>query len=368
MIALATDRIIMTPGSSIGSAEPRLGLGGQELTDEKIVSALRARFKAIAEEKGHNKALAQAMVDKDVVVKLVRIRGVNYILTEEEIQEVIATYGEDEVEILSTISGKGKLLNLSYKDAEKYGLAEAICKDRETLLAYLGYESPSILEPKPSWSENFVRFITHPVVASLLLGIGFWAIIIALRIPGFGIPEIVGISCILLFFWGHKLAGLAEWLDLLLIAIGIALILIEILLIPGFGITGGLGILALIIGIALTLTKLPLRPFLGGLEKALYITSFSFIIAFILFLLSLKIFPKTKVWKNLVLQTHGPGGIQIPQIEETEGVALSDLRPAGKAKFGSKIYNVETDGEYIEKGTRIKITEIRGNIIKVKRI
>jgi len=102
MIALSTDKIIMRPAASIGSAEPRQGISGEK-TDEKIVSALRARFKALAEEKNHNTALAQAMVDKDIVVLKILLNDQTLIVTEEELNEKIATE-EAEVKILTTIS------------------------------------------------------------------------------------------------------------------------------------------------------------------------------------------------------------------------------------------------------------------------
>lgn len=367
MIALSTDRIIMAPGSSIGSAEPRL-LTGEEKTDEKVVSALRARFKAIAEQKNHNTALAQAMVDKDLVVKYIEINNKKFIVTESELEEKFAQYGESNVKVISTISEKGKLLNLSYKDAERYGLADAICNDRETMLVYLGKENTKIIELNPTWSENIVRFITHPVTSSLILGIGFWAIILALRMPGIGLPEIVGISSILLFFWGHKLAGLAEWLDLFLILLGIILILIELLLLPGFGITGGLGIVSLFAGIILILIRHPIYPPVKELKQAFNILFSSFIITFVLFLISLKIITKTKALKHIILETESVGKIEPQILEIQEGIAISDLRPSGKAKFGHKIYDVQTDGEYIEKGEKIKTIKIEGNIIKVRKV
>jgi len=366
MIALSTDKIIMRPAASIGSAEPRQGISGEK-TDEKIVSALRARFKALAEEKNHNTALAQAMVDKDIVVLKILLNDQTLIVTEEELNEKIATE-EAEVKILTTISEEGKLLNLSAKDAKKYSLAKEICENRETLITYLEIETPEIIEGSPSWSENLVRFITHPILSSLLLGIGFWAIMLALRIPGLGLPEIAGISALGLFFWGHKLAGLSEWLDILLVIIGLALILVELFIIPGFGLTGAVGALTLLAGIVLTLTNHPIYPPIEGLNRASGIMLSSLFISLVMLFISLKIFPKTKFWNRLILEYQ----LTKPKIEDgstmlDNGTAVSDLRPVGKAKFGNKIYDVETLGDYIQKGEKVKIISKHGNIRKVKK-
>ncbi len=366
MIALATDKIIMRPASSIGSAEPREGISGEK-ADEKIVSALRSRFKALAEEKNHNTALAQAMVDKDIAVFKVALNDTTSIMTSKELDEKVATKG-DNIKILATISEEGKLLNLTAKEAEGYSLAEAIVKDRETLLEYLDIDSPKIIERVPSWSENLVRFITHPILSSLLLGIGFWAIIFALRIPGLGLPEIVGVSALGLFFLGHKLAGLSEWLDIALVLLGLVLILIELFIIPGFGLTGIVGALSLLAGIVLTLTNHPIYPPLEELNRASGIILTSALISMVILFISLKIFPKTGTWNKLALNYR----LKTPEAEDVLkisdiGTTISDLRPAGKAKFQDKIYDVETLGDYIKKGEEVKIISKHGNIVKVER-
>jgi membrane-bound serine protease (ClpP class) len=364
MIALATDRIIMAPGSSIGSAEPRAGLSNEELKDEKIVSALRARFRAIAEAKGHDPLLAEAMVDKDLEVKLVKINGREKILTSEQLKNL------KNYEQIETISPKGKLLNLSYLEARKFGLANAICKDRETLLAYLNKENTKVVELSPTWSENLVRFITHPIVSSLLLGIGFWALIFALKIPGLGAPEFVGITALLLFFWGYKLAGLAQWVELLLVILGLILIFIEIFILPGFGITGSLGIICLFAGIVLSFIKYPLTLPWQELERVWIILLTAIVITSVFLFLSFKLLSPHRGRGGIILARSSNGKIK-PQ-EDIKlgdvGIAISHLRPAGKAKFRTRIYNVQTSGEWVEKGKKVKIISLQGNTIKVRQI
>jgi len=89
----------MSPGSSIGSAEPRI-MGSQEETkDEKTISALRAKFKATAESNKHNTKLAEAFVDKDVELKLVEIKGEKLILSPDEIEAKKKELRDKEIKI-----------------------------------------------------------------------------------------------------------------------------------------------------------------------------------------------------------------------------------------------------------------------------
>jgi membrane-bound serine protease (ClpP class) len=233
---------------------------------------------------------------------------------------------------------------------------------------YLEEEGTEIVEVHPSWSENLVRFITHPITSSLLLGIGFWAIIFAIRMPGLGAPEVVGTLFILVFFWGTKLAGLAEWTDALLILLGITFLLVEIFALPGFGIVGGIGFLSLIAGIVLALVRHPFLIPREELQRASHILVFSFTITLVLFLLSLKLLPRTRLWQNIVLPAQSESRIEDIRLDVQEGIAVSDLRPSGKARFNDKIYDVQTDGEYVKRGEKVKLLSIEGNIIRVRKI
>src|SRR5690606_5811203 len=96
-----------------------------------------------------------------------------------------------------------------------------------------------------SWAEHVARFITHPIVASILLTLGSLGLVLELYTPGFGIPGILGLSGLILYFFGHMIAGLAGWEALLLFLAGVILLVIE-LFIPGFGIFGILGIVGVL--------------------------------------------------------------------------------------------------------------------------
>ena len=149
---------------------------------------MRKEFRATAESRKRPPLLAEAMVDADV-----------------EIPGVIA---------------KGKLLTLTTEEALKHGLADFRADSLEAVLASLDLAGAEVRRASPTWAETLVRFLTHPVVSSLLMTIGILGIIVEIRTPGFGVPGALGVASLALFFWGHWLVRLAGWEELLLVGAG----------------------------------------------------------------------------------------------------------------------------------------------------
>ena len=375
LIALACESIIMSPGSSIGSAEPRaVGMMQQQPTDEKTVSALRAKFKSIAEQNKHPANLAAAMVDKDIELKKISIKGKVEIVTAEELEERKSQFREGDIKIIKTVSAKGKLLNLTAEEAFNLKLADKILSTREELLDFARLKDAEVIEGSLTWSEKLVRFLTHPVVSSLLLTLGSLGILFELRMPGWGISGTVGIVCLMLFFWGHYLIGLANWTEILLFLVGIMLLALEVFVIPGFGIAGISGILSVLAGIFLALIKHPFEVPRGELIQAFYTMAYSFIIAFMVILLSFKFLPQLGLWKRLVLaqQEKRAEGFRAAPSRETylgkTGMTLSHLRPSGRAAFGDEILDVVSEGGFIERGKEVKVVNVEGNRIVVSEV
>jgi len=373
LISLACEEIYMVPGSSIGSAEPRaLGIGEtEEIKDEKTISALRAKFRATAEANKHNPKLAEAFVDKDIELKLVKIKGENFILSPDEIEEKEKELGE-EIKIIKTITEKGKLLNLTAQEAKELGLIKEIVTNRESLLNLLNLREKEVVETKPTWSENLVRFLTHPIVSSLLLTLGFLGIIFELKIPGWGLAGTLGVISLALFFWGHYLVGLANWIEIILFILAIILIFLEIFVIPGFGIVGISGGILLLVSIFLALVKHPLQTPPIEIFRAFQIIVYSFFATLTVIILSINLLPQTSLWKKIILQQKESReeGYLIDLTEKDLigkiGKTITPLRPTGKAEISGKIWDVISDGDFIEEGKEIKVVSIEGNKIMVK--
>jgi membrane-bound serine protease (ClpP class) len=343
LISLAAEKIVMADGGTIGAAAPvQMGQPGvpAQPVEEKTVSYVRKEFRATAESRKRPPLVAEAMVDADV-----------------EIPGLIE---------------KGKLLTLTTEEALKYKVADFRAETIESVLEQLGLAGAQVRRVSPNWAENLVRFLTHPVVSSLLITIGMLGIILELRTPGFGLPGGLGIASLALFFWGHWLVQLAGWEELLLVGSGLVLLVLEIFVIPGFGLAGVLGIGALLAGLSLS--------FVGAgatwefILKAAGRVVFSLVLALAASLALLRFLPRLPFGRRLILETGLPTGQGYASTAEGDrnrlgksGTALSPLRPAGIAEIEGERVDVVSDGEFIESGVPIMATRVDGNRIVVRR-
>lgn len=343
LISLAAEKIAMADGGTIGAATPvQMGQPGAppQPTEEKTISYVRKEFRATAESRKRPALLAEAMVDVDV-----------------EIPGVIA---------------KGKLLTLTAEEALTHKLADLRADSVEDLLEKLGLAGAQVRRVSPNWAETLVRFLTHPVVSSLLMTIGILGVIIEIRTPGFGAPGALGLASLALFFWGHWLVQLVGWEELLLVGAGLVLLGLEVFVIPGFGITGALGIAALVAGLSLSL-------FGAGATWEVILAAagrvvFSLLIALVAGLAMLRFLPRLPFGRRLILETGLPAGRGYASAPEGDrswlgkrGTAVSPLRPAGIAEIEGERVDVVSDGELIEPGAPIVVIRVDGNRIVVRR-
>lgn len=344
LISLAAEHIVMAGGSTIGAATPvQAGQpgGAAQPVQEKTVSYVRKEFRATAESRKRPPLIAEAMVDADVA-----IRG------------VIA---------------KGKLLTLTTDEALKHKLADFRADTLEAALERLGLGGAELRRVAPNWAEKLVRWLTHPVVSSLLVSIAMIGILIELRTPGFGIPGGLGIASLALFLWGHWLVQLAGWEELLLALGGAVLVALELFVIPGFGIAGILGILALLAALVLSM----LGP---GDTPQFIMTTAARVVGALLFavlasLALLRYLPRLPFGRQFVLQTGldaAQGYASAPEGDRRwlgkRGRAASPLHPAGIAEIDGERVDVVSDGELIDAGELIKVIRVDGNRIVVHRM
>lgn len=344
LISLAAEKLAMADGGTIGAATPvQAGLpgAGAQPVAEKTVSYVRKEFRATAESRKRPPLFAEAMVDADVV-----IRGV--------------------IE-------KGKLLTLTTDEALKHKVADFRADTIEAVLDQLKLGNAEIRRASANWAEEVVRFLTHPVLSSLLITLAMIGIIVELRTPGFGIPGAVGIASLALFFYGHWLVQLAGWEEVLLVAGGLILLIIEIFVTPGFGLAGAIGIVAIVAAFVLSLVG-------GGATATFWLTAaarvvFSLVFAIVGSLLLMRILPSLPVGRKLVLQdklSATEGYASAPESDRLllgkTGHAHSPLRPAGIADIDGERVDVVADGEHIDAGEPIRVTRVDGNRVVVRRI
>lgn len=335
LIAMSAEQLVMLPGSSIGAALPiTISPTGVDPVGEKLSSAMRGQFRSVAEARGRNARVAEAMVDERI-----------------------------EVPGLSTSE---ELVTLTAAQAVEHDIADFQAGTLDEALQQLGYGGVQIQRIEPNLSERLAGVLASPTVAAILLVIGVGGLLLELFSPGFGIPGAVGLVALLLFVSGAYIATPAGLIDVLLILGGVLLIAVELLVIPGFGVFGILGLLALGFGV--------FRIFQ---EDFVTVLGWSVVFGAVLLGLALWLLPNLRLASPLLLKTRlaGGGGMVtlngsqpggFDHLIGTRGVALSDLRPAGVANFAGERVDVVTQGDFISVGSAIEVIRVEGNRVVVR--
>ena len=327
MIALSADRLYMRPGSTIGAATPITGTG--EKASEKMVSAMRSEFRALAEERGFDPRIAEAMVDESI-----------------EVPDVVEA---------------GKLLTLTTDEAIALEVADAEVRDLIELFQIAGLPPGSTREMTPNWAEAIVRFLTNPVVAPLLMSLGFLGLLIEIRTPTFGLAGGIGLLALAAFFGAHHLVHLAGLEEILLLGVGIVLIAAEVFLIPGFGIAGILGTGA-ILGSSV-LAMVGQFPTYDQIFNAAGLVAFSIILVVVVSWVLLRRLPASRRLAGIFLRSstsRETGYLSAPErgdLVGNVGVAVTDLRPAGTALVNDERIDVVTEGPWIEADTEVRVVQ-----------
>lgn len=331
MIALATDGIFMRPGGVMGAATPVTGEG--QKAPEKIVSAMRSEMRALAERRGLDPRVAEAMVDESV-----------------EVEGVVEA---------------GKLLSLTTEEAERIGYAR-VAEDFQDVLRQVDVDAERIVTAEVNWAEGVVRFITHPVVAPFLLSLGFLGLLIEIKTPTFGLAGAAGGIALALFFGGHYLVGLAGWEELILLLAGVVLLGIEAFLVPGFGIFGILGIGGILGGVYLSLV--------GNLStmvdysQAAMVLSASVLLVIVSAWAIFRTLPKNMRLRRSGIMLGEDTGRDVGYLSAAvraelvglRGTAVTDLRPAGIGRFGDERVDIVAEEGWLSAGTPIQIVSSEG--------
>jgi membrane-bound serine protease (ClpP class) len=340
LISLASEKIAMSDGSTIGAATPvQMQPGGGAVpVDEKTVSYVRKEFHATAQQRGRPVELAEAMVDPDVDVP--------------------------------GVSPPGKLLTLTGTQAVELGIADVRADDVPDVLAQLGLGGAELRAIGPNWAERAVSALTQPLVSSLLMTLGIVGLLVELRTPGFGAPGIVGVVCLALFFGAHWIVRLAGFEELILVGIGLTLLAVEIFVTPGFGLAGILGIVALVAGLGLSL--LGEGATTGAVLASLGRVAISLIFAIALGAALFFLLPRVPFARGIVLTAGLPGEVVAAppaptrSLVGTTGTAATPLRPAGAAWLDGERVDVVTDGEFVAPGTTIEVIRHEGSRVVVR--
>ncbi|WP_396266338.1 nodulation protein NfeD [Halobacillus amylolyticus] len=330
-IALSTDQIYMKPQATVGAS----GVINSDGTaaDKKAQSAWISAMVSAAEANGRDPLYARAMADSNVD---------------------LPKYG----------AAEGEFLTLGPSEAVEVGYAEGIVKDRVELLNEIGFSNAKVVETSPTLAENFARFLTHPVVIPILLSIASLGLVVELYSPGFGIPGIMGVLSLVLFFYGHIVAGLAGYEAIILLVLGIGLIVAELFL-PG-GIAGIAGIAAVVTSLMLSSADM------GHMAMSIGIALLITIIVSII--LVKKIGFERGFFRHVILNdsTSAEKGyvstMNRLELIGMEGETITPLRPSGTALIDEERMDVVSEGSFIGANQPVKIVKIEGARVVVRAV
>ena len=349
LISFATQKIFMAPQSVIGAAAPIMlspGGGGVEAmpdtVEAKMSSAISALVRANAQKNGHNVEVADAMVKK---TKELKIDG-------------------------KVLNEKGQILTLTDQEAkQEYGtppkplLSAGTIESFDALLEELDLNGAHVTRISATGVEKLGTWIN--AISPLLLVIGVIGCYIEFKTPGFGLPGIVGIVAFSIYFLGGYVAGLsgAEWIAVFIV--GLALLASELFLHPGTILPGLIGATLILVSLVMAMVDVypgaPKIPTIPQLSAPLREVGFALFASTVIALLIMRYFPKTQLYGSMA--SHAASGVKSDvQLQQKQiaregqvGVAISSLRPGGKAQFGEEIIDVITQGDMISKGQKVKI-------------
>jgi len=331
LIALATDRIYMSKGSSIGAASVVDQTG--QVMPEKHQSYMRGVMRATAEAKGRDPKVAEAFVDPDID--------------------------------LPDIKPAGKILTLTSAEAVNIRLAEAEVATVADVLAAEGVSDPNITVHQVTAIDRIIAFLINPAVSGILILLIIGGIYFEMQTPGVGFALVVAIIAAVLFFAPLYIQGLADNWEIALFVAGILLILLELFVIPGFGVAGILGIICLVCGLAFSMVVNDYFNFSiaepGMLFNSFLLVIVSMVAATVVMVIFGKSLLRTRAFKRLVLQDEQrseegyTSSVKDTAMVNKEGVAKTVLRPSGKVEIDGKWYDAVALDGFVDIGEEVYV-------------
>ncbi|MCM3387978.1 nodulation protein NfeD [Ureibacillus chungkukjangi] len=328
-LALNANKIYMVPSATIGAAAIIDSTGNA--ADEKSNSYWIAAMEAAAESHGKNPKYARAMADKTVDLPEYR-------------------------------APEGKLLTLSAQEALEVKYSNGTVSNLDELLEELQLSNNEVVSMEPTIAEKLARFITNPMVVTLLLSIGLFGLVLELFSPGFGIPGLIGLSSFGLFFFGHTVAGFAGYESVLFFIIGLALLIAE-LFVPG-GIVGIIGGALMIIGLLFAGESVVHMAY--SILIAVFIAIIGMVILMKFFGKNLHVFNKLILRDATTTEEGYVSNVNRIELLGKIGDTITPLRPSGTIIVGNERIDAVSEGSYIEANKKVEVIQVEGSRIIVR--
>ncbi|MBY0432713.1 MAG: nodulation protein NfeD [Cyclobacteriaceae bacterium] len=345
LISIACDSIYMAPGASIGAATVVEGAGGQAAPD-KYQSYMRSIMRSTAEENGRDPRIAEGMVDEKVVI--------------------------------DSVKQAGKVITFTTSEAIANGYCEAKVESIEEILARNNVTNYKLEYYRLGTTEKIIAFFLNPFISGLLILVIIGGIYFELQTPGVGFPLFAAITALVLYLVPYYLNGLAEYWEILALFTGIILIILEIFVIPGFGVAGVLGIGMTVGSLILIMLNNDFFNFdfvpLGDIVVAMMATIGGLTGGALLLFFGGARLTQTKAFRRMALtdtQEKEKGytsNFNEGPLTGKTGTAYTVLRPSGKVMIEDKIYDAFTRGEFVDKEEKIEVISVEGSSLRVKKI
>ncbi|WP_041177115.1 NfeD family protein [Brachyspira intermedia] len=338
LISLSAKEIYMSDGSVIGAATP-VYLNGNEpkKAGEKEVSAMRAAMRSSAETTKKNAKAAESMVDETIVL----------------------TKKSDGIDL-----DDKTLLTLSADEAVSINIADKKANSINEILELKNMSNAEIVNIEEEGYDSVLKFLLNPLVLSILMAIGVAGIYIEIKTPGFGVGGVTAIIAFAVFFFIQFFSGSSTFLAPAIFVLGAILLCVELFLIPGFGITGILGIIGIVAGVFISFG-------IHNIAVASFVIFISLLIDIILIILIARFMTKSKDFKDKITLDSDTSGyhssVSYDDLIGKEGVADTFFRPSGYIVIDGKKYDAVSEGEFINKGSSLKVILVEGNRIVVKK-
>lgn len=344
LISIACDSIYMAPGASIGAATVVVATG--DAAPDKYQSYMRSIMRSTAEATGRDPKIAEAMVDQEIEI--------------------------------DSVTEAGKVLTFSTSEAIKHNFCEAELKTIEDVIKRQGIEEYELVEFKLSAAERIIKVFLNPFVSGILILVIIGGIYFELQTPGVGFPIMASIIAAVFYFVPYYLNGLAANWEIIVFFVGIVLLLLEVFVIPGFGISGISGIFLIVGSLILVMLNNDYFDFsfvdAGDITKAAAATLSGMLASVMLMFFGGVRLTQTKVFKRISLEdTQQKSDGYTSNFNQQsylgmKGTTYTVLRPSGKIFVNGELKDAFTRGEFIEKDKKVEVIDESGTSLRVKEI
>lgn len=402
MVAVACSEIVMSSASSIGDCAPIAldPVGGLQPLGEaeraKMESPVLEEFRESAARNGYDPLLCRAMVAVGEEVWWVKREGSQerrFVTAQQKetlfaqpdagwrlVEKYTDTNGVER-RVDQPIDHAGSLLTMSQAEAVAFGLAKGVAPDIDRLFQLLDVSGAPLRLETTKW-EAFAQWLNAPLVRGILLVIVLVGGYVEFHTPGVILPGITALVALAIFLAAPYAAGLADIWTIALLIIGLGLLLVEIFVLPGFGVAGVSGLILVLVSLVATFVPSEPNappfslPRMEGTWEALKVgvatLSGSLLASLAGILMLLRFLPQTWLGRQVLLANPQAELLAIPDsipgvaLEGDIGIVSASLRPGGQARFGHHIVDVRSQGEYVESGRRVQVILREGMNVVVR--